>query len=769
MPKPNWSNPPTLKDLKADYDNAKASHDNAITRINRFKEIYNESGDSSLKKIKGRSSYNSKLVRKQMEWVIPNIEEPILSVDSLFSLTPLSVDAIDVARENSDILDYQWNHQVNKTELINKAARKFGIEGTCIVKCGWSVKTEKQTNVVSVPIYAETESEINNIIQRAASTSPELHASIIEKIKSGEKIQIGEREEEITEDVIIENRPRHIVRDNESIIIDPSAKGVYEDIRFIVDIVETDYSTLSQSSSYFNLDYVKDYVTRIGNDTVSEYELAVDKYDDDQFFFSDLPRKKITMYEYWGYWDVNKDGKLVSIVASWVGGKMIRLEENPFPHKRIPYAISQFMPIEDEAWGEPNAELLWQDQTSLSGTVRAMQDITEESSAGQEFIDESLFLDPIQKRNYENGKRTYIRKDSNPKDAIYRKSVEPVPNVLFDMGKLYNDAATRLTGVSDYEQRISDKTNGRNQLPEDGTTNREMSVLRRFSTMIESIGMMTLSMNKEFLLDNQVIASGSEYREVGDTGKLRDDFNVVVKVSTPTVKNKQAARIMDMMQTNAANMSPNIASLHYIKIADLWGFKDLSDALIDDMNKEPTEEEMMMQRLQLEDAEISVRTKKIEMLAKIKEMEHKDAKIEEIMTAIASGNPEAKVLKDRASAELFLSQASKMDAQRQLFEQEFTLIDDGTKREERKEDNEFQHLANLEREDIRTRREQENIRLKEEKKSSKQENLDYIKDGTLHNQSYDPADDVFRNILDRNSLDTDEYKKPKGIDNASIV
>lgn len=148
----------------------------------------------------------------------------------------------------------------------------------------------------------------------------------------------------------------------------------------------------------------------------------------------------------------------------------------------------------------------------------------------------------------------------------------------------------------------------------------------------------------------------------------------------------------------------------------------------------------------------------------VKDMEHKDAKVAEIMTAISAGNAEAEVLKDKASAELYLAQADKMGSQKQLFDQEFGLIDDGTIRTQKKQDHEYQHLANLEREDKRTQREQDSIKQKEESKkdgkSTKEENLDYIKNGTMFNESYDAADDVFRNILDKNSLDTDKYTKP---------
>ena len=46
-------------------------------------------------------------------------------------------------------------------------------------------------------------------------------------------------------------------------------------------------------------------------------------------------------YEYWGYWDINNDGIVKPFVATWVGDVMIRLEENPYPDKQLPYVLVQ--------------------------------------------------------------------------------------------------------------------------------------------------------------------------------------------------------------------------------------------------------------------------------------------------------------------------------------------------------------------------------------------------------------------------------------------
>jgi len=766
----SWKNKPKISDLKSDYKSSESSHLRQIDRLDFYNRIYNEDKYTEqrkgLKKIK--STYRSYLFKKMMEWVIPNIESPVLSKKRLFDLTAKTSGAIQVASKNADILNHQWDKEIGKVALVNKAARNFAIEGTCVIKVGWKLETKKELEITERKIYTTDKAEINEILVRA-SKNQDLYNSLVNELSSSGQLPIGIEEVEVEVERIIENRPMLSVRDNRAIIVDPSAKGDWNNVKFVIDIQETDYATLSKNDSYFNLDYVKEYIKGKSGVGTNDYNLATytDYDEDDMFEFSDLARKKITMYEYWGYWDINGDNNLVPIVASWIGDRLVRLEENPYPHKKIPYVIASFRPLKDEIWGEPYATLLEDDQKSLTATYRAMQDITNENAAGQEFIDDSIFKTPIQKDNYERGKTVYVNRGTDLSRAIMRKSVEPVPKVLFDMKNIYTEHSTLLTGVEDMDggagSRITQSISN-SPMPIDAKTNREMEILRRFLTMIEQAGDLILSMNKAFLLDDAVYANASGSSEqIGDTDALNDEYNISVDVLTPSIADNKASKIMFFLHNNGASMSPQLAAQHYAKTAELWNLPDLARATIEEASKPPSEEQVLAQQLELERLKLENKKAQIELLAKIKEMEFKDAKIDEIKESIMAGSQEAKVIKDKSQAELALAQADKMDAQVKLFNQEFELIDTGVKREWEKEDNEFHHLANLEREEIRTKREQENIKLKDEKKNedktSKEKNLDYIKSGTMQNDTYDAADDIFRNILNKNSLDTSKYTK----------
>ena len=98
---------------------------------------------------------------------------------------------------------------------------------------------------------------------------------------------------------------------------------------------------------------------------------------------------------------------LVPIVATWIGTTLIRLEENPFPHKRLPFSMATYMPVKKDVTGEPDAELLRENQESIGKLTRAAHDIVTEQAVGQEFIDETFFPSESAKQQYYKGNTVF--------------------------------------------------------------------------------------------------------------------------------------------------------------------------------------------------------------------------------------------------------------------------------------------------------------------------------------------------------------------------
>src|SRR5690606_23524668 len=94
-----------------------------------------------------------------------------------------------------------------------------------------------------------------------------------------------------------------------------------------------------------------------------------------EFRISGEARKSVVAYEYWGYYDIHGSGELVPIVATWVCNVLIRMEENPFPDKKLPFVLVPYSPVKREIYGEADAELLEDNQKILGAVTRGMIDL----------------------------------------------------------------------------------------------------------------------------------------------------------------------------------------------------------------------------------------------------------------------------------------------------------------------------------------------------------------------------------------------------------
>ena len=90
----DWANEPTLTSLKEDFEAAKNSHTTQMQRIQRWNDLMKVEGKSKPAKVKGRSSVQPKLIRRQAEWRYSALSEPFLSSPKLFNVTPASICAV---------------------------------------------------------------------------------------------------------------------------------------------------------------------------------------------------------------------------------------------------------------------------------------------------------------------------------------------------------------------------------------------------------------------------------------------------------------------------------------------------------------------------------------------------------------------------------------------------------------------------------------------------------------------------------------------------
>ena len=704
---PKWKNEPTFEDLSKDLRMSDTSHTMFREALLARNEHF-AGGKPIVTNSKGKSTTRPKLIRKQAEWKYASLEEPFLSTRDMFKIDPRTEEDPDAAQQNQVLINYQWSTKVPKVKLINDIVRNLVDEGTVIVKVGW--EAEEGTKVVAeeVPDYASPEESVVLLRQQVEEGRLSIEAAQA-IMASGQPMQKGTKTVYNEKTVLVKNQPVYRVCNNANVRIDPTCEGVLEDANFIIHEYDTSFAELKKDEHVVEYEE-EEYISKDGSikikrtkhekgfyrnlDILREMniETAGDVYGSipgQTFRFADKPRKKARAYEYWGYWDINGNDVLVPIVATWVSGVMIRLEENPFPHKRLPFAIATYMPVKREIHGQADGDLLVDNQNTIGRMIRAAEDITVSQAVGQTFVDEQLFPSPVQKANYEKGNTVYFRHGLDPRQAIHRQNVDSVPQSVFQLIQSQNAEAESLTGTKAFSQGISGVAFGsvaeaaRGAL--DATSKRELSILRRLSEMFKDIARMTVSMNQAFLDEQEIIRVTNKFVEIR-RDDLTGEFDYDMDISTPERDNETAQKLTMLLQTNAANMNPVIMHKMYKKLAMLWKMPDLAEELGDYQPPEPRPAEEAMAALQLENARLeNVRLKK--------QIEELDSRISERVSR--SIENETDIQTKQSQAELRAAQARKIESEADLNDQQFVHAGDGTSLQEKITMSKQQQEANL--------------------------------------------------------------------------
>lgn len=590
----DWNNPPSVRDLKQDLAEAKSNHDLHVNKVNESLTALR--GELKIKIKEGRSKVQPKLVRKQNEWRYSALEEPFLSTDDMFIVNPVTYKDVEAAKQNMLILNKQFRTDIPKVKFINKYIRTAVNTGTVIVKLNWEY--EKGMVTEEVPVYTKTPEELYAALQQKINAGQMTEEEAIPIMESGQPIQIGVESREVEEDVI--NRPVLQVKDSRNVIIDPSCEGDIDNAQFIIDIFLTDLSTLKKDSRYSNLDLISE--NQFNGASLDDYQYYDTEYKTDpNFKFQDKPRKKLVAYEYWGYWDINGDGIVKPIVATWIGDVMIRLEENPYPDKKLPFVVVQYLPPDhDTVYGDSDASLLKENQDIIGAISRSIIDLIGRSANAQQGVRKDL-LDPINRDRFNKGMDFEYNPVTNIENALYMTHIPEVPRSALELIQLQNNEAEALTGVKAFTGGISGDALGssvggiRSAL--DATAKRELGILRRLSDGLKEIGKKIIAMNSVWLSDEEIIRITDDDFVAIKRSDLAGNFDLSLTVSTAEMDNQKASELAFMLQTTGNSLPFDITKIILTKIADLRKLPDLSKMIAD---YQPQPDPLEQQKAQLE-------------------------------------------------------------------------------------------------------------------------------------------------------------------------
>ena len=612
----DWANEPDLKTLKGDYVAAKPSHDEQANKIKKWTDLLQVTGTAKPPMVKGRSAIQPKLVRRQAEWRYSALTEPFLGSSKLYKVSPVTYEDVAAARQNELLLNWQFRTKLNRVKFVDDYVRAVVDEGTAVLKTGWVRNTT--TVMVQVPVYdlfpVQTEEEVAQFQQalqmREAAPQeyeqldPAIHEAVSHYDEAGEvTVAVQNGVTEVEEERVIENRPTVEILNPLNVYIDPTCGGDLDNALFVIYSFETNRAELQkQKDRYKNLDRVNWENASVVSD--GEHTARANN----EFAFTDTTRKKVVAYEYWGFFDINKDGTLKPFVATWIGDTMIRMEENPFPDGKIPFVLVPYLPIKRDVFGEPDAELLEDNQKLLGATTRGIVDLLGRSANGQQGFAKGM-LDPLNRRRYDNGQNYEFNPTMNPMQGIIEHKFPEIPQSAMVMLQLQNQEAEALTGVKSFSGGMSGEAYGdvaagiRGML--DAASKREMAILRRLAQGISQVGRKIIAMNAEYLSEEEVVrVTNDEYVTI-KRDELAGEFDLEVDIATAEVDNAKSQDLGFMLQTMGPNMDPQISMQLLAEIAELKRMPALAHRLRNwQPQPDPAAEQLKQLELQKLQAEL---------------------------------------------------------------------------------------------------------------------------------------------------------------------
>lgn len=613
----DWKNEPTVRQLKEDFETAKPAQQSQNSRIQRWNDLAAVRGAAKPPKVKGRSSVQPKMIRRQAEWRYAALTEPFLSSKNMFNVNPVTFEDAKAAKQNQLVLNWQFRTKLNRVKFIDDFIRAVVDEGTGIVQVGWDrdVITIQQT----VPEYThyaiESEEQLQPFQQAIElkqedprsydeQVDPAIKAAVSYYEESGEAtyaVETGTRQVSVQR--VLKNQPTLQILNPQNFYIDPSCNGDVEKALFAVVSFETNKAELVKNKKrYKNLDQVN----WEANTPLSTPDHGTTTPSD--YFMKDQLRKRVVAYEYWGFYDINGDGRLMPIVATWIGDVLIRLEENPFPDQKIPFIMVPYLPVKRELYGEPDAELLEDNQKILGAVMRGMIDLLGRSANGQQGFAKGM-LDPLNRRRYENGQDYEFNPNLSPTNGIIEHKTPELPQSGLIMANLQNQEAEALTGVKAFSGGLSGEAYGdvaagiRGAL--DAASKREMAILRRIAKGMVEIATKIVAMNQVFMSSEEVVRVTNEQFVKVKREDLQGNFDLEADISTAEVDNQKAQDLAFMLQTIGNNLDMGITLMILAEIAELKRMPELAQKLRS-FKPQMTPEQQQMQQLQLEEAKLKV-------------------------------------------------------------------------------------------------------------------------------------------------------------------
>ena len=607
-----------LEIAKGDYNLAKVDHDSKIGQILKWRSEFN--GHKYGNEKEGKSSVINREIKKYASWLESSVLDPFISTNDIVRCYPATPRSTKFAKCAEIILNTQFCRQFNRFNFMNKAISTLLRDGICVVKTGWEYATDKRKvfynvdtplSVVGQPLQPEIG---DDQLQMLSQKNPE-EAQLLKLLSTPMLDELGRQvyhhEEQSREEVIpIINQPTAVLCRNEDIYLDPTCLGDITKANFIIHRYLSDLSSLKLDGRYKNLDKLTE------NDTFKQDK--EDYYIDTDFEFDDKTRRKMLVYEYWGNLQLGDDETTTPMIIAWIGNTIIRCEKNPYPDNKPPFIVTPFLPIPFELYGEPNGELLSENQFIKTSIYRGLIDNMANSNNGQIGIAKGA-LDDVNRQRFLNGE--HFEFNSVRETPFFTGSFGQLPTTIFNFLQLLDSESTQLTGVNTYGQNQTTDRIGNDNASKgilDGGNLRKLQIVKSVSeNLVKPLLRKWLEYSAELLEDEQVFRiTGGEHFEIIKRDDLYGQIDIDLTISTNEDNAVRVNQLAFLLQTIGPNEDPNIRKMIMAEIMKLHKMPELATR-IETYEPEPdpllvAQQQLMIEKLKAEIAELQANAGKIE-------------------------------------------------------------------------------------------------------------------------------------------------------------
>lgn len=573
------------ENIKHDFKIAKSAKTEIDDKIAEWNDLY----VGKMKNKENRSKYVAMELAKQIEYMKPNITEPFTNSSHPIRISTTKNEKR--ARIQQKYLNNEFTSEFGRVEFMEQLADIKLREGTVWVKTAWNYKEENKREVIEHVTMEE-------ILQRGENP---------DKITQGEN---GKFTVEYNNIRCLKNSPDAIICRNEHIFPDPDARS-HKELRYLCYRKHMTLSQLKESGKVTDdmLEKLKKSMnagddTSLGSDRDSKAQSYGYK---ESANTKDVERQKVSIIEYYGYYDLNGDGIAEPVIAAWAEKQDVNLyfEENYLPNSDIPFYNDVYSAVPFSLWGNGVGFFIKDDQNAKTGIMRGIFDNMALANNGQKFIKQGA-LDYINFKRMRNGeKHIFVNKEGGIQDGTFNQLPSSIQFVL----GLVDKEVKEHTGVDAGSQSVSsanssEDSNGQLTLAQQ----RMAGMITSTSELLGKVFNDWLKMAEVFLNNEQIEALFTESEQQDIMAFEESEYTKVsFKVATNAqrqIRLQQLNMLMQQAKALGQSMPAELINELVAEMFELFDMYDKAEALRT-YRPEPTEQDMAIQQLELESMQLA--------------------------------------------------------------------------------------------------------------------------------------------------------------------